>query len=276
MPAVFNSPHSGQLMPQSLLRLTQLSPAQLRQSEDSYVDLLFSGCLNNGAPLLRALASRSYLDLNREPFELDQRMFAECLPGYMNPGSPRVAAGLGTLPRIVGDDIEIYRAKIPLSEAFDRIESFYKPYHRTLVDLLQKAEAAAGFVLLVDCHSMPTTARQTLNAKRPDVVLGDRFGRSTSPEISNAIEAFFSSQGLRVVRNKPYAGGFITETYGAPQQHRHAVQLEISRGLYMDERTFAPLENFSKLQETLTLFSAHLNEITMEYHHAGGLRRAAE
>ena len=263
-------------MPTSLLNLSQLKPDQLRQSEDSYIDILFGGCLDNGAPLLRALASRSYLDLNREPFELDQRMFAESLPGHMNPGSPRVAAGLGTLPRVVGDDIEIYRSKIPLSEAISRIEGYYMPYHRTLVELLQKAQLATGFVVLVDCHSMPTTARPPLNAKQPDVVLGDRFGRSVAPEISTAIESFFLSEGLHVVRNKPYAGGFITETYGAPLQNRHAVQVEISRSLYMNERTLAPLANFAHLRNTLSRFSSRLKEIIKEYLENRRIIQAAE
>ncbi len=278
LPVVFNSPHSGQFMPQGLLKHTRLSGTALRQSEDCYVDELFSGCVDHGAPMLRALASRAYLDLNREPYELDARMFAESLPGYMNPGSPRVAAGFGTIPRLVGDSSEIYRAHLPLGEAHERIDTFYKPYHRALSGLLNESQAATGFVLLLDCHSMPSSAaKQTApHVKSADIVLGDRFGSACAGELSESVESFFVDQGLHVIRNKPYAGGFITESYGAPHQNRHAVQIEVNRALYMDERNFRRSPGFVGLQAMLSKISVYLNEIISEFHEPTPYVQAAE
>ena len=116
VPIVFNSPHSGSVLPQGFLQSSRLSASALRQSEDCFVDELFCGCKDLGAPLLRALISRAFIDLNREPYELDARMFHESLPGHMNPGSPRVASGLGTIPKLVAEGEEIYRGKIHLED----------------------------------------------------------------------------------------------------------------------------------------------------------------
>ena len=250
VPAVFNSPHSGSFMPQEFLTQTQLKRSELRLSEDYLIDELFGGCVDHGAPLLRALASRAWLDLNREPFELDARMFHESLPGYMNVESPRVAAGFGTIPRLVGDGLEIYRNRLPLAEAHHRVETFYKPYHRLLSALLNECHGNRGFVLLIDCHSMPE-ADSTGRNNQPDVVLGDRFGAACAGDITAAVEDYFTSRGLKVARNKPYAGGFITETHGTPHHDRHALQIELNRGLYMDERLRCRNAGFASLKETL-------------------------
>jgi N-formylglutamate amidohydrolase len=262
-PAVFNSPHSGSIIPLALLQRSQLSQTALRQSEDCFVDALFLGCQQHGMPMLRALASRAYLDLNREPYELDSRMFQESLPGYMNPGSPRVAAGFGTVPRLVIEGQEIYRGKLSLADANQRIDTYYRPYHRTLNALLNEAHTATGHVLLIDCHSMPASAVHTQRQANPhvDLVIGDRHGVSCNRELSNAIQDFFEAQGLHVVRNKPYAGGFITESYGAPQQNRHAIQLELNRALYMDERRQEKHSGFVQIQTVLTNFAVFVSEL---------------
>ena len=195
----------------------------------------------HGAPLLRALAPRSYIDLNREPYELDPRMFSGELPGYVNTGSPRVAGGLGTIPRIVSEGEDIYRGRIDFAEARHRIEQVYVPYHRTLSALVNEVMAKAGEVLLVDCHSMPASATAHVAPPVPgtvDVVLGDRFGSSCAEDISAFAEERLQAHGLRVLRNKPYAGGFITQNHGAPHRGQHALQIEINRGLYMNETTW--------------------------------------
>ena len=266
-PAVFNSPHSGSVIPLPLLQRSTLSALALRQSEDCFVDELFIGCQQHGMPMLRALASRAYLDLNREPYELDARMFQESLPGYMNPGSPRVAAGFGTVPRLVIEGQEIYRGKLAINDALERIDSYYRPYHRTLNALLNEAHAATGQVLLIDCHSMPASAVHSLRQPIPtrvDMVIGDRHGVSCGRELSNEIQDFFETQGLHVVRNKPYAGGFITESYGAPQQNRHAIQIELNRQLYMDERRQERHSGFAAIQKILTNFSAFVQDLLQE------------
>lgn len=255
VPMVFSSPHSGRVVPADLGRLTRLPLAHLHRSEDCFVDELFSFCLDLGAPMLRALFSRAYVDLNREPYEFDAQMFQETLPGYMNPTSPRVQAGLGTLPRIVAEGEEIYRGRIPLQEALARIEGCYRPYHRALTSLLAELQAATDFSLLIDCHSMPSSSVSHLrsaNQRSIDVVLGDRFGAACNRDITATLEHALEAQGLLVVRNRPYAGGFITETHGSPRHNRHAVQIEVNRSLYMDERKMEKTKGFSELRESLS------------------------
>jgi N-formylglutamate amidohydrolase len=254
VPMVFNSPHSGEGLPEDFLALTRLDARSLLQSRDCFVDELFGGCIAAGAPMLRALLARSYVDLNREPYELDPRMFIEHLPPHFNATSPRVACGLGTLPRIVTEGVNIYRGRMPLAEALGRIEQAYKPYHRALAALLNEAYQATGTVLLVDCHSMPASAvAETAHTKSNgvDVVLGDRHGVAADPEIVAITEEVLAQGGLKVVRNRPYAGGFSTENHGHPRVGRHALQIELNRSLYMDEARQEKNGSFEELRRLL-------------------------
>ncbi|MFL5258943.1 MAG: N-formylglutamate amidohydrolase [Hyphomicrobiales bacterium] len=253
-PAVFNSPHSGRYYPKGFLAASRLDAHALRKSEDCHIDELFSFASGIGAPLLKASYPRAYLDVNREPYELDPRMFAEELPGYANITSIRVAGGLGTIPRIVSEGDDIYRGPITLAEALRRIEAIYRPYHRTLGELIGKAHAAFGHVLLLDCHSMPSSAcshASPHSCPGIDVVLGDRHGAACAEEITGTLEDLLRGEGLRVIRNKPYAGGFITQNYGAPGHGRHALQIEINRAIYMDERSFELSAGFARLRLAL-------------------------
>ena len=253
-PAVFNSPHSGREFPEDFLRQSRLPRHTLRKSEDCFVDELFLSCVNHGAPMLRARVPRSYVDLNREPYELDPRMFSGDLPGYANTGSPRVAGGLGTIPRIVSEGEEIYRGRIDFAEARKRIDQVYLPYHRTLTALTNAVLAKVGEVLLIDCHSMPASASAHLApqvAGGADVVLGDRFGASCAEDISGFVEDELRSHGLRVLRNKPYAGGFITQNHGSPHRGQHALQIEINRSLYMNEATLEKTAGFHEVRTIL-------------------------
>jgi N-formylglutamate amidohydrolase len=253
-PAVFNSPHSGRDFPEEFLRQTRLPLMTLRKSEDCFVDELFLCCVDHGAPMLRALAPRSYIDLNREPYELDPRMFSSDLPGYANTGSPRVAGGLGTIPRIVSEGEDIYRGRLDFAEARKRIEQIYIPYHRTLSALTNAVLSKAGEVLLVDCHSMPASATAHVApgaAGTVDVVLGDRFGASCAEDIPALVEERLQHHGLRVLRNKPYAGGFITQNYGAPHRGQHALQIEINRSLYMNETSLQKTPGFEAVKAVL-------------------------
>jgi N-formylglutamate amidohydrolase len=258
-PLVFSSPHSGDVYPARFLRSSKLDQASLRRSEDAHVHALFALAPVTGAPLLRAHFPRAYLDLNREPYELDPRMFEDALPEFANTRSLRVAAGLGTIPRVVADAREIYAARLRVEEAMHRIESLYKPYHAVLKTLLERAHARFGVAVLVDCHSMPSNvAKESATGRgdkrRPDFVLGDRFGVSCAAEIVDAIEARLKDWGYHVQRNRPYAGGFITEHYGNPGAGRHAVQIEIARNLYMNEADLQPNGEFG-------LVAARLGEL---------------
>jgi N-formylglutamate amidohydrolase len=235
-PVLFNSPHSGSTYPHEFLLLSRLDIGTLRRSEDSFVDELVGGVVRHGYPLMRAHFPRCFVDVNREPYELDPRMFDGRLPSFANTRSMRVAGGLGTVARVVGDAQEIYDQRIPVDDALARIESLYKPYHRALRRLFTKLHRDFGAAILVDCHSMPSNAGHRDERARPEFVLGDRYGTSCVGIVAETVEQTLRDMGYTVSRNKPYAGGFITEHYGNPASGLHTVQLELNRAIYMDER----------------------------------------
>jgi N-formylglutamate deformylase len=263
-PVVFNSPHSGHVYPRAFVAAARLELATLRRSEDTFVDELFLGVVGRGYPLMRAHFPRCYVDVNREPYELDPRMFDGRLPSFANTRSMRVAGGLGTVARVVGDAQEIYDQRIPVDDALRRIEGLYKPYHRTLRRLITRIHRDFGAAVLVDCHSMPSTTGAKDERPRADVVLGDRYGTSCVPIVSEAIEATLRGLGSSVSRNKPYAGGFITEHYGNPAAGLHAIQLEINRALYMDERRYERGQGFARLAADLEALAERLAMIPPE------------
>ena len=250
-PYLFNSPHSGRHYPERFLRMTRLDASSIRRSEDFYVDELFSDVTTLGVPMMRANFPRSYLDVNREPYELDPRMFSGSLPPFANRNSIRVAGGLGTVPRVVSEGQNIYPRRLPYDEAKTRIDEIYKPYHEALRGVLARVHRKFGCALLVDCHSMPATVRVQDHGTQPDFIVGDRFGSSASRDITAAIFEGISSLGYNVVTNKPYAGGFITEHYGRPAKHLHAIQIEINRGIYFDEKLMRKTSNFARVKRDM-------------------------
>lgn len=261
-PFVFNSAHSGADYPERFLRLTRLDTLSIRQSEDSFVDEIFEQAPFLGAPLLRAHFPRAYLDVNREPYELDPLMFSESLPISYNTTSQRVASGLGTVARIVAENKAIYREKLTLEDAQMRIQGIYKPYHKTLQELLSETLQKFGVAILIDCHSMPPLAKTT-NTPTPDIVLGDRFGTTCAPALINLADELFSNAGYVVAKNQPYAGGYITQSYGQPQHNIHALQIEFSRPLYMNESTRRPHEGFERIKQITTNLIAKLHDINL-------------
>lgn len=249
---IFASPHSGRDYPWSFLRTSQLDALTIRSSEDAFVDDLFAAVPSFGAPLLCATVPRAYLDLNRAPEELDPAL----IDGHRSTThNPRIASGLGVIPRVVANGRAIYAGKISLAEADRRLTRYWHPYHAALAGLMAQAEAQCGEAILIDCHSMPHEALDGMarhGARRPDVVLGDRFGASAAPEVTDRIEAALVRAGLRVVRNAPFAGAYTAQTYGRPSRRQHVVQIEIDRALYMDEATLRPHLGFDALRARLS------------------------
>ncbi len=263
-PVLFNSPHSGRVYPRAFLLTSRLDLPTLRRSEDSFVDDLIAGLVERGHPIMRAHFPRCYVDVNREPYELDPRMFEGRLPSFANTRSMRVAGGLGTVARVVGDAQEIYDQRIAVAEALRRIDALYKPYHRTLRRVFIRLQREFGAAILVDCHSMPSTTGGRDERPRADLVIGDRYGTSCVAPVTEAIEQTLRGFGYVVSRNKPYAGGFITEHYGNPASGLHAVQLEINRALYMDERRYERSASFDRLAGELAVLADRLAEIPLE------------
>ena len=249
---VFSSPHSGKDYPPSLLARTALDERSIRSSEDAFVDVLFSQAPQLGAPLLAARVPRAFIDLNRSADELDPALIEGILRA---PHNPRVSSGLGVIPRVVANGRPIYRGKLPLREAQDRLEQVWQPYHEALRKLLDESLAQFGEAILLDCHSMPHEAIETHSRSsqpRPDVVLGDRFGAAASRAVMDEVEAAFEEVGLRVARNAPFAGAYITQAYGRPSRNQHVVQIEIDRALYMDEATIQPRADFVAFQQLIS------------------------
>jgi len=240
LPFVFASPHSGDDYSDEFLAQSRLDATAIRRSEDCFVHELFQDAPRLGAPLIRARFPRAYLDPNREPYELDPTMFRGSLPSFVNSRSARVSVGLGTIARVVSNGAEIYRKKLDFREVEQRIDRLYFPYHAMIKQLLVATRAQFGAVVLVDCHSMPSMGSAVegdTGRRRCDFVLGDRFGTSCDPAIVDLLERRLNDLGYSVARNDPYAGGFVTQNYGRPGAGIHAVQIEINRGLYMDEAT---------------------------------------
>jgi N-formylglutamate amidohydrolase len=261
VPFVFCSPHSGTDYGDAFRRASRLDDATLRKSEDSHVDVLFGEAPARGAPLLCALFPRAYVDPNREPYELDPAMFEDRLPDYVNTASPRVAAGLGTIAKVVCNGAEIYRRKLRFAEALERIDTCYRPYHAALGQLVEATKRRFGHAIVVDCHSMPSVGGpmdKDPGARRVDFVLGDAYGASCHPSLTLAAEAKLRSLGYAVHRNMPYAGGYTTRHYGDPPRRQHALQIEINRALYMDEDSYARRPTFATVKAHLSELIAHL------------------
>jgi len=253
---VFASPHSGRVYPARLMAASRLDAQTIRRSEDAHVDALIAAAPAHGASVIAARMARVWLDVNREPWELDPAMFEDELPAYARARTARVAAGLGAIARIVCEGEEIYRGKLTFAEAKSRVESVHQPYHDALAALVTRTRRRLGAAVLIDWHSMPSAAiRQGTGAVGCDVVLGDRFGGACAPALSRLVEMSLQALGYRVARNAPYAGGYTTEHYGRPARKVHALQIEINRAIYMDEDSLAPNAGFARLKTDLeTLF----------------------
>ncbi|MCU4651493.1 N-formylglutamate amidohydrolase [Roseibacterium sp. SDUM158016] len=259
---VVASPHSGRHYPRSFLRTSMLDERSIRSSEDAFMDLLVEDAPRLGAPLLAAEYPRAYIDLNRSPDELD--------PGVIEGvgrvvQTPRISSGLGVIPRVVANGRAIYRGKLARAEADERIARIWHPYHDALDDLMNRAQGRFGEAVVLDFHSMPHEALDSVvrpGMRRPEVVLGDRFGASARGDLVDAVEAAFLDAGLVVSRNAPFAGAFVTQRYGRPSRGWHAVQIEIDRSLYMNERMIRPNGNFETVKRIVTSVLARVIEAT--------------
>tara|TARA_R110002124_G_scaffold129650_4_gene291406 strand:- start:1275 stop:2141 length:867 start_codon:yes stop_codon:yes gene_type:complete len=240
-PFVFASPHSGRFCPADLRARAALAPDALHGTEDALVDRLIEAGSDHGAVIIAGQIGRAYLDLNRDPAELDPRLIADVPDG---PLSAKVSAGFGVLPRLGGDGLPLYDRILPLHEARDRIARIHTPYHAALADLMQAAHARHGRAVLIDWHSMP--ARVNGGATGPDVVLGDRYGTSCTTSLTRDLRSAFERLGWRVALNQPYPGGYSTRIWGRPDDGYHAIQIELNRGLYFNESTREPGPGWSR------------------------------
>jgi N-formylglutamate amidohydrolase len=255
-PVVLASPHSGRDYPAEFLASTRLTLAQLRRAEDAFVDILLDGAVGLGVPRLAARYGRSWLDLNRAAEELDPSMFVDPLQAHGSQVSERVRAGLGVVPRVAAQGLDIYPTRLRLGDAQARIAMVHAPWHERLDQLTAAARERHGYAVLLDCHSMPSPPPVAGGAAQ--VVLGDLHGTSAAPALVDWLEAYFVAAGLRVARNAPYAGGYTTARHGRPRHGIHAVQIEIDRALYMDPARLVRHMGFQAVTAALTTVAAKL------------------
>lgn len=258
---IFASPHSGRAYPREFLRRSVLDDLAIRSSEDAFVDMFIDGATEAGSPVLRAELPRAYIDLNRAYDELDPAVIEGVSRSNHN---PRISSGLGVIPRVVSNGRGIYRGKISRREAEARIRDVWWPYHDALQQILNETRTQFGEAILVDFHSMPHEASDAASQpgfKRPEVVLGDRFGASCRTDLVDQIETIFQSAGLRVSRNTPFAGAFIVQHYGRPSKRQHAIQVEIDRALYMNEAQVQPNGNFRAFQTLMRKVTREIAEL---------------
>lgn len=262
VPVILTSPHSGRAYPQEFLAASRLNALSIRRSEDSFVEELFAAGPALGMQLLAATFPRAYCDANREAWELDPEMFEDRLPDYVNAASPRVTVGLGTIARIVATGETIYRHKLKFAEAEQRISRCWQPFHARLQGLIEAAVGKFGSCLVIDCHSMPRSVPENTGSRHANVILGDGYGTACTPKVTAFVEATLQRLGFTVLRNDPYAGGYITRHYGQPRHNVHVLQIEVARSLYMDERRIEKSTEFAALSLRMREFLASLAEAT--------------
>ncbi|WAC59742.1 N-formylglutamate amidohydrolase [Brevundimonas sp. SL130] len=227
---VFASPHSGQTYPDDMGAVAGLSRSSLRSAEDALVGALVRAGPDHGAPLIEARIGRAYLDLNRDPAELDPGLIDD----VEGPVGAKTRAGYGLIPRLTGDGLALYDRRLSRAEADARIRAAHAPYHAALADLMARTHARCGRAVLIDWHSMPA------RAVGAEVVLGDRHGSSCSTRLTRRLRDLFEAMGWRVALNHPYAGGWSTQVWGRPDEGYEAIQIELSRSLYLDEARQTP------------------------------------
>ena len=262
---IYNSPHSGEKFPDGFLETTLIDKSILLSSADSFVDQLFEDAPINGSSIISNIYARSFIDTNREAFELDPDMFSGEITKKLNYRSNKVKLGFGSIAKFAVNRKDIYADKIPFEEALSRLDNYYYPVHKKLTSLIESRFDDFGYAMLVDCHSMPSykfLGQDVFRSSQPDIILGDLHGKSCHPAITDYLIKFFKEQDLTVTCNAPFAGGFNTQNYGKPKKNRHAIQIEINKSLYMDEFERTQNKQFQSIKKMMTKLSKKLdNEI---------------
>ena len=247
-PVLVEVPHSGLQVPPEVESEIDATPSAMLRDSDIYVDQLYQRAPENGATLLVSRVSRYVVDLNRGPEDVD----SAAVPKH--PKARHVPAR-GVVWRARTDGTPLLRSPLTVAQFGRRIELFYEPYHRTLREVAAQIREQHGQVVILAAHSMPSTGRRTMGGgevRRADIVPGTR-GRSTADgRIIDLVDSHFRDAGLSVQHDKPYRGGWTTSTYGAPKRGQHAIQIELNRALYVDERTSEiKKHDFAQLQTVL-------------------------
>lgn len=259
-PVIISVPHAGRAYPDSIWQRSRLSPVRMQEMEDRYVDLLVAPLIRANYAVLVAQAPRALIDLNRDERDIDTRLVQNIPHNQPLIESAKQRGGLGLFPRSLPRAGDLWRGVMDWSEAVSRIENIHKPYHQALTQMLGRACAAHGHAVLLDIHSMPPLTR--VGQKNPDMVIGDRFGVSAASRFSATATAVIAGRGYEVALNHPYAGSHMLDKHGRPVRGIHALQLEVSRALYLCPKLSEPGDGLNETREmVLALVEALAEEL---------------
>jgi N-formylglutamate amidohydrolase len=251
VPVVFDSPHSGSIYPEDFGHC--IERIHLRRTEDAFIDELFAAAPGMGATLLCALFPRSYVDPNRSPDDIEPSVLQGKWPYAANPGE-KARLGIGLIPTREPGGV-VYDRALSVEEACHRLDAYYWPYHRELEQALDRAQQAAAAVWHVNCHSMPAVstvvAPEGPGVARPDFCLGTRDGTTCDSDFVEFVQRSLVEMGYAVTIDDPYKGVELVRRYSDPVHGRHSLQVEINRGLYMDEVNITKNEGFAVLKENI-------------------------
>jgi N-formylglutamate amidohydrolase len=261
VPLVFDSPHSGSRYPEDFRFCCPIEV--LRRAEDAFVDELYAAAPQHGATLIAALFPRSYLDANRAVDDLDEALIDGNWPSPLLP-SHKTRAGLGLVRRVARPGAPIYDRKLPIGEILARVARFHAPYHRVLDEACSRAHRKFGAVWHVNCHSMPSDPTAKQEGDCADFVLGDRDGTTCGRDFTEFVARVLRGRGYDVRVNEVYKGVEIVKRQGRPAEHRHSLQIEVDRSLYMNQKTVEKTSGFATLQDDITHLIAALRAFVAE------------
>jgi N-formylglutamate deformylase len=263
VPLVFDSPHSGSEYPDDFGYSCPLDI--LRTAEDAHIEDLYGAAPEHGATLLAALFPRSYLDVNRDIADIDQDLLDAPWPGPITPGE-KTRLGMGLVRRLAKANLPVYSRKLSVAEMARRIARCHEPYHAMLQGICDRLHRKFSVVWLINCHSMPARGSAMSSdgpgAVRADFVLGDRDGTTCAPELTDFVARLLTGRGYKVKINAPYKGVEIVRRHGIPAKRRHALQIEVNRTLYMEEKTLTRNGHYGILKADLTHLIAGLASFT--------------
>lgn len=256
-PLVLDSPHSGTFYPPDFR--FACDALALRRAEDTHVEKLYGFASQLGCSWIEAHFPRSYLDANRNLTEIDPDMLDGPWLHEVELHDPAVLSkrrlGKGLIWRATDEGEPLYTRQLAVQEVEQRVECCWRPYHAAVKAAIDAAHARHGYSLHINCHSMPEVAGSHATdfpgVKHPDFVLGNRDHSTSSEAVLLFIQKQLIDQGYNVALNHPYKGVELVRRYGEPAQHRHSVQIEINRGLYMNEKTLELTPGFAPLYENL-------------------------
>lgn len=250
LPVLVAVPHAGRDYPDEILQNLRVAPHVLERLEDRHADMLLPDLAAIGCPTLVAHAARAWIDLNRAPSEVDPQMISDAPRAAFSQPSAKVRGGLGLVPRRLADHGELWRRPLPHAAVLARISGMHDPYHRTLAQTLGALHARFGCAVLIDLHSMPPVKPED-SRPPPQIVIGDRFGRSAGARSCDLAVRVFADRGFDVALNHPYAGGYVLDRHGRPARNIHALQVEVDRSLYLDAELCNPGEGMSRVRAVL-------------------------